>query len=97
MVAKKVAEEVGIADYEAACLPEDKIRFVNESQAKEKVVGMIGDGINDAPALANADIGIAMGSGSSVAMESSDVVIVKNNFSEGTGVGSSAPGSDSIK
>ena len=80
-VAEKVAGEVGITDYTASCLPEDKVRFVNESQKKSKIVGMIGDGINDAPALANADIGIAMGSGSSVAMESSDVVIVKNNLS----------------
>lgn len=79
-VAEKVAGEVGITDYTASCLPEDKVRFVNESQKKRKIVGMIGDGINDAPALANADIGIAMGSGSSVAMESSDVVIVKNNL-----------------
>lgn len=79
-VAKKVAKEVGIDDYTASCLPEDKIKFIQESQEKDKVVGMIGDGINDAPALANADIGIAMGSGSSVAMESSDVVIVKNNL-----------------
>ena len=78
--AEKVAGEVGITDYTASCLPEDKVRFVNESQKKSKIVGMIGDGINDAPALANADIGIAMGSGSSVAMESSDVVIVKNNL-----------------
>lgn len=80
MVGKKVAEEVGITDYVASCLPEDKIRYVNESQEHHNIVGMIGDGINDAPALANADIGIAMGSGSSVAMESSDVVIVKNNL-----------------
>lgn len=80
LVAAKVAKEVGITDYVASCTPEDKINYVNESQAKDKVVGMIGDGINDAPALANADIGIAMGSGSSVAMESSDVVIVKNNL-----------------
>lgn len=80
MVAKKVADEVGIVDFASSCLPEDKIRYVNESQKKDKVVGMIGDGINDAPALANADIGIAMGGGSSVAMESSDVVIVKNNL-----------------
>lgn len=79
-VAEKVAGEVGITDYTASCLPEDKVRFVNESQKKSKIVGMIGDGINDAPALANADIGIAMGSGSSVAMESSDVVIVKNDL-----------------
>lgn len=82
MVAKKVAEEVGIEHYEASCLPEDKIKFVNDSQENKKIVGMIGDGINDAPALANADIGIAMGSGSSVAMESADVVIVKNDLSK---------------
>src|SRR5690625_140027 len=82
MVAKKVAKEVGIDEYSAACLPEDKIQFVNDSQEKGKVVGMIGDGINDAPALASADIGIAMGSGSSVAMESSEVVIVKNNLAK---------------
>ncbi|MFD1609682.1 heavy metal translocating P-type ATPase [Oceanobacillus luteolus] len=82
LVAKKVAEEVGIDEYVASCLPEDKISYVNDSQKKGKVVGMIGDGINDAPALANADIGIAMGSGSSVAMESADVVIVKNNLAK---------------
>lgn len=80
VVAKNVAEEVGIDHYVASCLPEDKINFINESQEKNKVVGMIGDGINDAPALANADIGIAMGSGSSIAMESADIVIVKNNL-----------------
>lgn len=82
IIAKKVAEEVHIANYAASCLPEDKIKYVIESQAKGKVVGMIGDGINDAPALANADIGIAMGSGSSIAMESADVVIVKNNLAK---------------
>src|SRR5699024_5986046 len=81
-VAKKVAEEVGVDDYTAYCLPEDKMKFIYEDQAKDKVVGMIGDGINDAPALANADIGIAMGSGSSVAMESAEIVIVKNNLAK---------------
>jgi Zn2+/Cd2+-exporting ATPase len=82
LVAKKVADEVGVDDYVASCLPEDKITYVQESQEKGKVVGMIGDGINDAPALANADIGIAMGSGSSVAMESADVVMVKNDLAK---------------
>lgn len=81
-VAKKVANEVNVDDYFANCLPEDKIKYVRENQANNQVVGMIGDGINDAPALANADIGIAMGSGSSVAMESADVVIVKNNLAK---------------
>lgn len=81
-VTETVAEVVGVDDYKASMLPEDKIAYVRESQDKEEVVGMIGDGINDAPALANADIGIAMGSGSSVAVESSDVVVVKNDLSK---------------
>lgn len=75
-----VAEQVGIEHYSAGLMPEDKINYVINKQDKEKMVGMIGDGINDAPALASADIGIAMGSGSSVAMESADVVIVQNDL-----------------
>lgn len=81
-VAEVVAKEVGIQNFKASCTPEDKIGFVQVAQEKGHVVGMIGDGINDAPALANADIGIAMGSGSSVAMESADVVIVKNDLAK---------------
>lgn len=80
--AKKVTKEVQIDSYKASCTPEEKISFIQKSQKNNKVVGMIGDGINDAPALANADIGIAMGSGSSVAMESADVVIVKNDLTK---------------
>lgn len=79
-VAKEVSQHVAIEHYYANCLPEDKIEFIQRDQQAGHVVGMIGDGINDAPALANADIGIAMGSGSSVAMESSDVVIVQNDL-----------------
>lgn len=78
----KVAQTVNIDHFIASMLPEDKIEFIVNSQNKEEVVGMIEDGINDAPALANADIGMAMGSGSSVAMESSDVVVVKNDLSK---------------
>lgn len=81
-VAQQVSTEININHYKASMLPEDKIAYVTQSQDKQHVVGMIGDGINDAPALANADIGIAMGSGTSVAMESSDIVIVKNNLAK---------------
>ena len=81
-VAAKVAKEVKVNDYVANCLPEDKINYILKSQRNKKVVGMVGDGINDAPALANAGIGIAMGSGSSVAIESADVVIVKNDLAK---------------
>ncbi|AMB98645.1 ATPase [Aerococcus urinaehominis] len=82
-VTSQVAKQVGADNYYASLLPEDKINHVNQAQAAgTEMVGMIGDGINDAPALAAADIGIAMGSGSSVAMESADVVIVKNDLSK---------------
>lgn len=81
-VAKRVSKEVNVDEYIAGCFPEDKIKHIQKDQENNKIVGMIGDGINDAPALANADIGIAMGSGSSVAMESSDIVIVKNDLSK---------------
>lgn len=81
-VTRLVTDKIGIDHYHANMKPEDKIGFVIEAQERDEVVGMIGDGINDAPALANADIGIAMGSGSSVAMESSDVIIVQNDLNK---------------
>lgn len=81
-VAAAVASDVGIIEYQADCLPEDKIRAVQDAQEHEQVVAMIGDGINDAPALAHANLGIAMGSGTSVAMESGDIVIVKNDLAK---------------
>ena len=79
-VARAVAQEVGIDEVEAQVLPEDKINIVKKYQAKGLKVGMVGDGINDAPALAQADIGIAIGSGTDVAKETGEVILVKNNL-----------------
>lgn len=81
-VAERVAKIVGVQSFKANCLPQDKIQEVQASQAAGHSVAMIGDGINDAPALANANVGIAMGSGSAIAMESADLVMVQNNFAK---------------
>lgn len=79
-VAQAVAREVGIDEVEAQVLPEDKINIVKKYQIKGMLVGMVGDGINDAPALAQADIGIAIGSGTDIAKETGEVILVKNNL-----------------
>ncbi|WP_416353976.1 heavy metal translocating P-type ATPase [Agrilactobacillus fermenti] len=76
--AQKVAQTLGITEVRAQLLPEDKEKLVREYQTKGKVL-MIGDGVNDAPSLARANIGIAIGSGTDVAIESADVVLVKSN------------------
>lgn len=78
--AKAVATELGIQHYKANCLPEDKMNEIKKLQAEGKIVAMTGDGINDAPALAQSNIGIAMGTGTDVAMESAEITLLKGDI-----------------
>jgi Zn2+/Cd2+-exporting ATPase len=80
--ARAIATQTGVDDYYADLLPEDKVRLVKELQAKYGSVAMVGDGVNDAPALAGATIGIAMGAaGTDVALETADVVLMSDDLS----------------
>ena len=77
----RVAREIGLTEAHGHMLPEDKSAYIKQLQAKGQVVAFVGDGVNDSPSLAQADIGIAMGSGTDVAIETSDVVLMNSDFS----------------
>ncbi len=78
--AKAVSAEIGITDYFAETLPEDKINKVRELQKKGNKIAMVGDGINDAPALVAADLGIAIGTGTDIAIEAGDIVLARGDI-----------------
>ena len=81
--ARRIAGRLGITEVRAGCLPEEKLRFIGQSQGEGKPICMIGDGVNDAPALKLADVGLAMGGiGSDIAVDAADIALVNDDIRE---------------
>ncbi len=79
--AEDIAHRLRIDEFQAEVLPHEKVEVIQQLQKEGRIVAMAGDGINDAPALAQADVGIAMGTGTDIAMESGDVILIKGDLS----------------